>query len=145
MDGLGLDKSKKHDTIQVKKQISKSLISHSRSREDYQSQTLKKSIDKTIIKPNLTQSVHTSYECSNHISQAEEEKHPPVKQNHSIENDDPRSSENEQEQEQKDNEDESEEEEFPVALKKLIFSFLPQEIANSLNDQSDWKKRTTAI
>ena len=146
MSSFGLDKSKRHDTIQVEKQTSKPLMSHSRSRDDQQSPTLKKSVDNSLIKPNLLQSVHTSHEYSNNISQAEEEKHPRVEQNYNIEKESSSSSEDEEQPvEQEDDSDESEEEEFPVALNRLIFSFLPQEIAYSLNDQKDWKKRTTAI
>ncbi len=39
---------------------------------------------------------------------------------------------------------ESDEEEFPVALNGLVFSFLPPQIADKLNDQHDWKTRVSA-
>lgn len=41
--------------------------------------------------------------------------------------------------------DESDEEEFPVALNGLVFSFLPPEVAEKLNDQSEWKNRVSAL
>ncbi len=40
---------------------------------------------------------------------------------------------------------ESDEEEFPVALNGLVFSFLPPQIADKLNDQNDWKNRVSAL
>ena len=48
-------------------------------------------------------------------------------------------------EENEDDENESDGEEFPVALNGLVFSFLPPEIADRLNDQKDWKKRVSAL
>lgn len=57
------------------------------------------------------------------------------------------SSEGQEEVEQEDEENDSDDEEFefPVALNGLVFSFLPQEVADRLNHQPDWKKRVSAI
>jgi hypothetical protein len=52
------------------------------------------------------------------------------------------SSEEDEEVEEEEEEEEAEEEdneEFPVALNGLVFSFLPQQTALKLNDQTDWK------
>ena len=35
--------------------------------------------------------------------------------------------------------EDNEEDEFPVALNGLVFSFLPSEIAEKLNNANDWK------
>ena len=159
---FAIDEGKRHETIKVEKQTTKPLMAKFNGQES-NSPMFSQSIDPSIIKPNLTQStsnsVHQSREFVGQGKRKEESKHEPFvhPQSKRVEKQD--SSSNGSQQEQQDDEaqdssdeeqeqpqpEESDEDEFPVALNRLVFSFLPQDVAEDLNDKNDWKKRTTAI
>jgi hypothetical protein len=158
MSNFGMDDSQRHETIKTEKQTTKPLIGKPTSQEGH-SPKFQKSVDPNIIKPNLTQSVsnsvHQSIEYTKptpkpEVKRQEEERPEPFvhPQSIKIEKEDSSSEEEQQDEDNTSddhNQEESDEEEFPVALNRLVFSFLPQDVAESLNDQEDWKKRTTAI
>ena len=107
----------------------------------------RKNHEQVQIKPNLIKTTPIAKNLKNNLSDSEEDKIP-TPHSHSIKIEKQESSSEEEQNEENEPDaadDDSDEEEFPVAANRLVFSFLPIEIAESLNEEKDWKKRTYAI
>lgn len=143
------NEERRHETLKIEQskkplfgKTSNTVCEKHDTMESFQESSMKPTLTANTIVKDRSQTSSEEPESS----EEEEEKRPPStnaikveKQESSSENE----SEPERDQEEQDNE--SDEEEFPVALNRLVFSFLPQEIADKLNDTHDWKKRTYAI
>lgn len=142
------DASKRHETIKIEKQTTKPLMPKSNSMDDYAPNFGKQSESANFIKPNLTQPSNKSRDFTTSKTEIEEDKHfQPIVTPQSIRIEKQvSSSEEEPDEDNEEEEDQNQsDEEYPVALNQLIYSFLPQDIAEDMNNRNDWKKRTAAI
>jgi len=137
---------KQHETINEQHHVFRPLAQKVSNSEETSPEFGKPLELSNKIRSNIAHSANQSIDSDKQSSESEEEKLP-VKQRETIkvEKQQSSSSEEEVDAEEENNEAESDEEEFPVALNRLVFSFLPQEVADNLNDMKDWKNRTFAI
>jgi hypothetical protein len=139
------DGERKHETLKVEgQQTSKPLLSKTAAKVVRRWDTNESFDDEGSINPTLTANTIVNHQEQS-SSSSEEEKLIIHKSNAIKVEKQESSSEGQEEIEQEDDENESDDEEFPVALNGLVFSFLPQEIAERLNHEQDWKKRVSAI
>lgn len=144
------NEERRHETLKID-QAKKPLFGKSSNTVCEKHDTME-SFQESSMKPTLTANTivkdrsQTSSEEPESSEEEEEEKATPLSNAIKVEKQES-SSEGDSEPEQEDQEEQDNEsdEEFPVALNRLVFSFLPQEIADKLNDTQDWKKRTYAI
>jgi hypothetical protein len=143
---MNTQEERRHETLKIDDhKVSKPLISKT-SHDMVKNTETMDSFDARSIKANFTsQSIVKSQPQSSDSEEPEEENkyatHQPIR----VERQEESSEDKEVEPENNGNDDSDQEEEFPIALNGLIFSFLPQEVAERLNNQEDWKKRTQAI
>jgi hypothetical protein len=140
---------RRHETIKVDQvQKTKPLLSKTSQEINKNATGTMSSFDERSIKPNLTaQSIVNSQPQSSEESDHEEAKQLPSHPIAISKQDEDTESEGDEEgeQEQEEEESENDQQEFPVALNGLVFSFLPQDVAERLNEENDAKKRTQAI
>lgn len=143
---MNTQEERRHETLKLDDhKVSKPLMSKT-SHDMVKNIETTESFDGRSNKPNFTsQSIVKSQPQSSDSEEPEEENKYATNQPIRVEKQEESSEEKEVEQEQNDKDDSDEEEEFPIALNGLIFSFLPQEVAERLNNEEDWKRRTQAI
>lgn len=146
---MNTEEERRHETLKPEKQTTKPLLSKTSQGKPKQSEALR-SYDDSSSKPSFTANTivsnHPQSDSESDPEEAEEQKHIVTTKNTIKVEKQESSSEEEQAQEaEDDNAEQSDEDEFPVALNGLVFSFLPQEVAEKLNSPDDWKKRTYAI
>lgn len=76
----------------------------------------------------------SSHSDSNDVANSDRQQH-----DHANNDDDNDDNNDDNDDDNDGNDDNNDDDEFPVALNGLVFSFLPAEIADKLNNVSDWK------
>jgi hypothetical protein len=134
---------KRHETIIVQKQQkSKPLIGKANSNVINRHETINSLDEENSLDPTLTANTIVPNRRETQESEVPTKEELSHLNNIRVEKQNS-SSDSDEAEENDDNE--SQEEEFPLALNGLVFSFLPPQIAEKLNDHKDWKNRVAGL